>query len=495
MSGARGRSNVASSAILGLVAVVIAGALLGVGALRTNGDDGAGPRAEGPSGTAPVSAVARACPAFGTKQVDASALSVGNGSVRSDADSSAGSSKATVLPGGKAIADLTAKRSGRWASADVKAKSGSAVAINADDALAPFSTAFAATQPGGALGGGLAVMQCPQASSRAWFVGAGSTANHPDTLVLSNPTDVDSVVDVALYGAREEIEVVGGSGVVVEAGATKQIPIEKLGTGEDELGVEVTATRGTVAASILDTSGELNPYDGSEYLPIAARPSTSSVVTGVPSGSDDRQLLVVNPGERTANVSLAVVGKDGTSTPTGTESVSVDSGAIKAVDLPDELANSALSIRLDSKVPVTAAVRVISDGDVAYAAASESFSDPVVVPVRVGGALDKADLRIAASAASRDSGAKIRVRAHGSDGSVVGKAATIELDAGTTASFDPLDETGASRAKAAYLTLSASKHAVRASATYRDGDDVSVVPLAELPSTVTRPAVVPGAPR
>ncbi|MDN5851565.1 MAG: DUF5719 family protein [Actinomycetia bacterium] len=495
MSGERGRNGIPASAMLALVAVVSAAALLGVAALRTNGDDAAGEKPDGPQGTAPVSAVARACSTFGTKEVDASKLSVGNVTLQSDTASSDGSNKATVIPGGKTVSDLTVKRPGHWASADVDAKSMSAVAINAGEQLAPFSTAFAATRPEGGLGGGMAVMQCPRSSSRAWFVGAGSTANHPGTLVLSNPTDVDAVVDVALYGAQEEIEVVGGSGIVVKAGESKQVPLDELGTGEDELGVEVQATQGTVAASILDASGELNPYAGSEYLPVTARPSPSRVIAGIPRGSDERQLLVVNPGDRAANVSLAVVGKDGTSTPSGMESISVGSGAIKSVDLPDNLGKAALSLRLESKVPVTAAVRVISDGDVAYAAANEAFSDPVVVPTRVGDELDEADLRVAASAASRDGGGTVHVRAHGADGSAIGKQATVKLGAGTTTSFDPLDETGASRSKTAYVTLSAPGQAVRASATYRDGDDVSVVPLVELPATVARPSVAPGAPR
>ncbi|HLR85641.1 MAG TPA: DUF5719 family protein [Nocardioidaceae bacterium] len=495
MSSDTARNRIPASVTLAIVAVVVAAALLGAAAVRTNGDDGAGEKPSGPSSTAPVAAAARACSPFGTKQVDASSLSVGNVTLQSDTASSGGSNEAARIPGGKAVPDLTVKRPGQWASTDLDAKPASAVALNADGKLAPFSTAFAATRPRGGVGGGLAAMQCPQSSSRAWFVGAGSTANHPGTLVLSNPTDVDAVVDVALYAAKDEVEVVGGSGIVVESGAAKQVSLDELGTGEDELGVAVTATQGTVSASVLDGTGELNAYDGSEYLPIATHPSTTSVVAGVPGGSDKRKLLVLNPGDNAANVSLTVVGKDGTSKPSGLESISVGAGSIKVVDLPDELADSALSLRLQSKVPVTAAVRVISDGDIAYAAANEAVREPSAVPVRIGDALDDADLRIAASAVAQDTGGAVRVRAHKADGSAIGKQATVKLGAGTTKSIDPIEETGASRGKAAYVTVSPSGSAVRASATYRDGDDVSVIPLVELPSTVVRPAVAPGTPR
>lgn len=483
-----------TSSMLAVVAVVIAAALLGVAGVRTSGDDVVPSAPEGSPGTAPVSAVARACPAFGTDETDAARLSVGNVTLRSDGGASGGANEATIIPGGKAVSSLSVDRPGTWASATIGGDA-SAVAINADDGLAPFSTAFAATEPAGDLGGGLAVTQCSRSSSSQWFVGAGSTADHPGTLVLTNPTEIEAIVDVAMYGAHEEIEVVGGSAIVVEPGQSKQIPLEKLATGEDELGLEVHASRGTIAASVLDATGPLNAYRGSEYLPVAASPSTETVIGGVPAGSDERTLLVVNPGDRAANVSLTVVGKDGAFTPSGLESISVDSGAIKSVDLPDKLGNAALSIGLESTVPVTGAVRVMSGTDVAYAVADEKFSGPVAVPTRIGDALDDAELRVAATPASRDDGATVHVRAYGADGSPVGKQAKVDIDAGTTVAFEPLDETGASRGETAYVTLSAAGTALRATATYRDGDDVGVVPLAEMPATVVRPAVSPGGPR
>ena len=478
---------------LAVAAVVVAAALLGVAAMRTSGDDMSSASQEGPSGTAPVSSVARACPAFGTKDADSNGLSVGNVTLKSDASASGGSSKASVVPGEKAVPGLSVDSPGAWASASVDAKA-SAVALNAEEGLAPFSTAFAAARPAGRLGGGMAMTQCSEAQSSAWFVGAGSTANHSGTLVLSNPTEIDAVVDVSLYGGHEEIEVVGGSGIVVEPGKSKQLPLDDLGTGEDELAIEVRASQGSIAANVLDTTGKLNPYGGSEYLPVAARPSTQATIAGVPAGSDERELLVVNPGDRAANVSVSVVGKDGAFTPSGLESVSVDSGAIKAVDLPGRLGNAGLSVRLESESPVTGAVRLISDDDVAYAVASEKFQEPVVVPTGVGDAVDGADLEVAVSGAARKGETSVQVRAFAANGSAVGKEATVKVAAGTTATFDPLEKTGVSSGKTAYVTLRASD-GVRGAATYRDSGDLTSVPLADLPATVVRPGVSPGGAR
>lgn len=479
-----------TSSFLAVAVVAVAAALLGVAAVRTNGAGEVSTAPGEASGTAPVSAVARACAAFGTGDGEAGPLFVGNATLKSDIAASGGSNEARLLPGGKVASDLTVDRPGTWASARVDSKA-SAVAINAREGLAPYSTAFAVSRPGGELGGGLALTQCPRSRSDLWFVGAGSTADHPGTLVLTNPTDINAVVNVSMFGTHEEIEVVGGTAIVVEPGKSKQIPLDELGTGEDELGVAVHASRGTIAASILDATGPLNPYRGSAYLPVAARPSTESVVGGVPAGSEGRELLIVNPGERAASVSLTVIGKDGAFTPSSLESIPVDSGAIKAVDLPDELGKNALSVRLESEVPVTAAVRLTSDSDVAYAAATEGLGGPVAVPIRVGDALDGTEVRIAATPASPDQDATVRVRAYAADGAQVGRRASIDVAAGTTVSFDPLDETGTSRGETAYVTVTTSGVGVHAAATYRDGDDIGVVPLADLSATVVRPAVSP----
>lgn len=473
---------------LAIVAVAVAAALLGVAAVRTSGEDPATTSAEGSAGTAPVSDVARACPTFGTNNAGAPTMSVGNLTLRTDDSAEGGSNKATLVPGGKAVADLGVKRRGAWASAGVDGKS-TAVALNADGGLAPLSTAFAATRPDGDLGGGLAITQCQQTSSDMWFVGAGSTANRPGTLVLTNPTEVDAVVDVSMYGTREEVEVVGGSGIVVKSGKSTRIPLDKLGTGEDELAIQVRASRGTIAASVLDATGKLNSYSGSEYLPIAAQPSKSSVIGGVPTGSDERELLVANPGDRAANVSVTVAGKNGTSTQSGLESVSVDAGAVEPVDIPDGVGEAALSIRLKSNVPVTGAVRLTSGSDVAYAAANDGLKGPVAVPTGIGDALSSGDLSIAATPASPDKAATMQLRAFGADGQAVGKPANVEVAAGTTASFDPLNKVGVARGKTAYVTVQTSGAPVRATATYRDGEKMGVLPLVDLPATIVRPAV------
>src|SRR5690606_37068672 len=141
-----------------------------------------------------------------------------------------------------------------------------------------FSAGYAATRPSDGLGGGLAVGECPSDGSSAWFVGAGATANHSGTLVLSNPTGFEAVVDTAMYGENGEVQLVGGTDIVIEPRSTKRIPVDELATGEDNVALEVRSVRGSVSASLLDSAGELSAYDGSEFLPQAHAPETDVVI-------------------------------------------------------------------------------------------------------------------------------------------------------------------------------------------------------------------------
>ncbi|UYM04039.1 DUF5719 family protein [Solicola gregarius] len=477
-----GGGGARTTVLLAAVVVLVVAALLAVAATRTSGDDVAPAATEGIAGTAPISAVGRACATFGTAKTTPPALDVGSTTLQSDDASGDGSSTAATSPDGKDVSALKLDGPGTWADASVPGGKASAVIVDARGGLAPYSSAFATTRPPGALGSGLAVQGCPSAHAESWFVGAGSTAEHASTLVLTNPGEVEAVVDVAMYGTDGEVSVVGGAGIVVEPGDTTRLPLERLGTGEDELALSVQTSRGTVSASVLDATGEIAAHRGSDYLPSAAAPSTDSVVAGVPAGADGRELVIANPGDRAANVSISVLGKDGEFTPSGFESASVGAGAVKKLALPDQVDKAAMSVRLESEVPVTGAVRALSSDDVAYASSADPFSGPVAVPV----AIDDTSVEVAASSAELQGTTALQVRAYDAGGKSVGKA-DLELEAGRTTVFDPVDETGAS--DAAYVTLASSGQGARAAATFADGEDWSTVPLTELPSTVVRPAV------
>lgn len=493
-SGGRGRGG--GSWAVAVVVPLIAVALLVVAGLRS-GDEPSPEVTAGDAGSAPVSAVGRACAAFGTSKTPATPLDVASTTLRSGDASADGENSAARMPGGE-IGGLSVGRPGEWATARVNVAKATGVAIRASGGLAPLSDAFAVTRPDGDLGSGLAAQQCPQASASSWFVGAGSTSGHPGTLVLSNPSDIESVVDVAMYGADGDISVVGGTGIVVDAGGTKRIPLDRLATGEDDVALSVIASRGTVSASVLDGTGDLGSYSGSDYLPAAARPANDALVTGVPAGADARELLVANPGDRAADVSVSVSGKDGSFTPSGLQSVSVAAGSVKSVALPGKVGDGALSVRLTSDVPVTGAMRAITTGgggDVAYAVSQQAFHGVVPVPFTIGDGLDGVDVRLAAASGSAEADGSLRIRAYGADGDSVGKAASVDLPAGATVSFDPLEKTGAGAGQVAYFTVEPDAAGARAAVTYRDGDAWSTNPLSDPPDRVVRPAVAPaGAP-
>lgn len=474
------------SGIAVLVAPVLAVALLALAGVR--GEDSATSTALGEPTAVPISAANRACAAFGTNHAPASPLDVANLTVATDDAEADGDSSVTTTPDGKPVASLQVRQRGALVSDRITPGNQEAVSIASSGGIARLSSAFAATRPSDRLGGGLAVGECPRSAPTSWFVGAGATTDHTGTLVLSNPGRIEAVADVTMYGENGPVELVGGTDIVVDAGDSVRIPLERLAAGEDNVAMSVRTTRGTVAASVLDATGELSPYDGSEYLPVAARPSTESLIAGVPADADSRELLVANPGDRTADVSINIVGKDGSFTPTGLESISVAAGAVETVAIPGNAGKAAASVRLSSEVPVVGAVRATTSADTAYATSTEPISGPVAIPI----GLDGTSVDLAATPARPETDEQLVVRAYDESGSAIGKEATVDLDAGTTVSIDPLDETSAPSGRTAYVTVEPRGVGARVAATFSDGDDWSTVPLGDLPDTVEHPAVAPG---
>jgi hypothetical protein len=235
---------------------------------------------------------------------------------------------------------------------------------------------------------GLATAACAAPASHQWFVGAASTTQRSGVLQLSNPTPGVAVVDLALYGPKGPVEAAGASGLAIAPGDETSVPLDNLATGIHPLAVEVTTRQGEVAAALTDTRHDVLDPAGIDFLPQAAEPSRTAVLTGIPGQGEEHTLDVANPGAAPAVVHIEVLGPRGAFTPTSLQSLEVPAQAVTETRVPAKaLDGDVLGLRLTSDEPVTAGVLTASGSplsDHTFAASVTPTSTLTGTPVLPG---------------------------------------------------------------------------------------------------------------
>lgn len=435
----------------------LAAVLLVLAAWAVNPDDEAAPT---PTRTVAVSQSTYACPA-------GSVITVASGQV------TAGTSRtATALPGktdDPALGDPAA-----WQQAVVD---GTGVIVQQRGRSTGAVGYFAGTAPASG-GGGLVVGDCPGVVDDAWFLGLGSGGKHFSTLILTNLGETNAAVDVTLWGPDGEIEGFDSEGIVIEPQSVRRIRLDALAAGERELAVKVHRRQGALSVVANDTSTAT--YRGTEPVSATQAPTRDQVVGGLVEGSSGRTLLVLNPGKATARVKVNVIGRKGTLSPTGLESIQVEAGKLKVVAVPKSAGTDEQALRITSDQPVSTTVRMSpTNKDYAYAESTPVLSGPTVVPVDVGA--DSGMPRLLLTAPAK--GATVEVQ--GFDAAMKPlKTTTVTIPAGTTQGFTAPDK------GAAYLVLRP-KGDVIAAATYAKGDKLASLALKAAPLTSRAPLVRP----
>jgi hypothetical protein len=215
----------------------------------------------------------------------------------------------------------------------------------------------------------VAWLPCPEPRARWWFVGAGAaTVSHDTVLTITNPRAGQAVLDIDVYGSEGPVEGPGLHGITVPAGATQEIDLAKAAPAIGDLAVNVVATRGLVAVTASDRFAP--GFVGKavqEWLPGQSLPSTDVTLTGLPTKPDRAALVVVNPRQVEAIVSVELVGATGTFVPKDNPTLTVPPDSVATMSIESAFNGEPLAVRLSSEQPVTAAVRTVTGGDVAFA--------------------------------------------------------------------------------------------------------------------------------
>jgi hypothetical protein len=343
----------------------------------------------------------------------------------------------------------------------------------------------------------LAAAACGTPAGEQWFTGVGAAAEHSSVLELTNPDGGPATADVTVYSATGVADVPALRGVAVPGGTTTRLDLSTVVPRRGDLSLRVEVVRGRLGVAVLDRDDRL---DGSaaatEWLAPQPAPSTSTVLLGLTRGTGARHLVVANPGDSEAVVSVQVITPRATFTPEGVTPVRVPAQSNDSLDLDDVLAEAsrrgAIGLLVESDTPVTASLRQVTGRpaddapDLSLATAVQPLDAASAVVLPAG----RARLLLSGAADATDDAA-ITVTASGADGAVLstrtvdlaaGTAANVGLPAGTAlVSVDPGDAGDASDA------------AVRAAVLVQD-PGATVLPLGGLQRTLRVPDVRPGLP-
>lgn len=279
-----------------------------------------------------------------------------------------------------ALAPLDAPdRAGDAAGTLVATASGNPLVVTAPRLDAFSATTRTATATGSDRG--LSMASCPRPAATAWFTGVTSSNAGAAELVLLNSDAQDATVDLTVYGTRGRVNAPGSRGIIVPARTRRVVPLGPLFSVTGPVTVEVATSAGRVAPMIRQRMLSGDRPAGGEWLPPTADPANTVVIPGIPSGKGGRQLVVANPGERTAIVALQVMGPNGATAVPGYETVELPPQTSRVLDLTTALLAAPAALRLASEQRITAGVFSGSGGDAAEADVSTQVAgSPLTAP-------------------------------------------------------------------------------------------------------------------
>jgi len=214
---------------------------------------------------------------------------------------------------------------------------------------------------------GLAVTACTEAGTDAWLVGGSTALSSTALLTLVNPGTTAASVDLEIWGPNGPAELSGGSALLVAPHAQRQLLLSGIAAEQRRIVVHVSATGGTVAASLQDDALRGLTPGGLTFVSAGSAPSTRQVVTGitVPSSAiddtDQAVLRLVVPGSSDTTARISLLGPDGVVPLPGAESIDLAAGSVIDVPLAGIPAGSYTAV-VQAQVPVLAAAMITRIG-------------------------------------------------------------------------------------------------------------------------------------
>lgn len=173
---------------------------------------------------------------------------------------------------------------------------------------------------------GLTAASCAEPSGSIWLVGGATTVGRTTALLLSNPTDVPSRVNVEIFGENGQVSAPGMAGIDVPAQGQKVVSLAGFAPGLLSPVVHVTARGGRVVANLQQSIVRGLDAVGVDTVGAGTDPADALVIPGVrivdAVGSNRASALVdwqdvvpairvLVPGDVPAKLTVRVVPVDG----------------------------------------------------------------------------------------------------------------------------------------------------------------------------------------
>ncbi len=249
---------------------------------------------------------------------------------------------------------------------------------------------------------GLLAAPCLRPQSEFWLIGGSTAIGREALLVLTNPTPIDSTVDLEIFTENGNSTSAGLSGIAVPANDTTVVPLSSFVLRAESIAVHVVSRGGSITAVVQQKAVRGNSAAGADYVAPSPASSTRAILPGIlvrgskdsaefrakaDKYSDVQQLLrVFVPGTKDATITFQVLGT--TEDTFGTVlSVTASAGKVTDFEVPG-LADGDYFGILDSDVEVFSSFRLVRSKtipgaftDFSWINAAEAFVNPRYVAV------------------------------------------------------------------------------------------------------------------
>lgn len=244
---------------------------------------------------------------------------------------------------------------------------------------------------------GFAAAGCIKQGSDTWLVGGATTTGRTTLLLLTNPSSVDSEVNVEVYSEKGLQDVSSGNRLLVPAGGQQVLSIAGLASGLTSPVVHVSSEGGRVTAQLQESVVRTLTPGGVDVFTGSVAPSTSLVIPGVVIASPEEvesataatdfedlagvlRILIPEPdsskADSTVSMLVSAIPESGDSDPSSA-TFSIEVG--KVTDLPlASFEPGSYTFTIKTDLPAVAAVRT-STVTLKQPTAGEAGDQPPVI--------------------------------------------------------------------------------------------------------------------
>ena len=288
-------------------------------------------------------------------------------------------------------------------------------------------------------GRGLFSTPCLEPGTDWWITGADGRVGYADTLVLANPGSTTVNLTVSGWSTKGPFEPPRLQSFTVAPSTAYLLALSRFAPDAALMTLHVHANSGRLVSAAIDRRISGIRAAGVDWIPPTLPPATDVVVPGFIGGTGPRQLILADPGDQDATVTLKLATTTGNFVPAGHQTVVVRAGRTAVVDLTASLSAVPGAVVIHSDQPVTAAAISSATGagtrarpDIQWQPAGRAITGPAVLPDNTPPFDRNAPLYVTAP----ESAAKLRVTA--ADGS----STVLSVRTGRTLAWDPVGKFG-----------------------------------------------------